>query len=252
MTDEKIKQQIQAKKYEFPYHYIPDPMETFKLSRHWNFAPSYIAAMKLICERLDPISKTFGDTWRHIDIGCGDGALIYYLRLMLCAHECQIEGVDLDKRALAWGRMFNPGITFHSQSVAELNCKYHSATLIEVLEHIPPNNLESFIADSMHVLLPSGTALITVPSVEKPVSKKHFQHFSFASILPLFEPYLSDVKVYGFEKRNLVTMAVSFMRNNPIACIDSPALNRFVIWYLRQLHRSQYRCGRLLIIGTRK
>ena len=251
MVNEKTKQDIQAKQYEFPYHYIPEPFESFKLSRHWAFAPSYIAAMKLVAEWLEPIAKKYGDNWRHIDIGCGDGALIYYLRLQLSAQEYQLEGVDLDQRAIGWARMFNPSTAFHLQDVAEIERRYHSASLIEVLEHIPPDNLDSFIAESMNILLPGGIALITVPSVEKTVPNKHFQHFSFSCIRSLFEPYLDDMEIYGFERRNVITRAISIARSNTIASIDSPVLNKITVWYLRQLHRSQKRCGRLLVIGTR-
>lgn len=167
-------QSIQAEEYAFPYHYIPEARRRLYLSRHWGFAPSYMAALELVAEQLRPIADESGAGWRHVDIGCGDGALVYHLTQLRGLAEGQIAGVDIDERAIAWARMFNPGAKLHSGDMAAMEGGYHSGSLVEVLEHVCPDALPDFIANAAALLRPRGLMVVTVPSVEKPLIKKHF------------------------------------------------------------------------------
>lgn len=188
-------QSIQANQYAFPYHYIPEARKRLHLSRHWGFAPSYMAALGLVAERLRPVAEAAGPDWRHIDIGCGDGALVHHLSRVHGLSEGQIAGVDIDKRAIAWARMFNPRADLHAGDMAALEGGYHSASLIEVLEHVPPKALSDFVGDAARLLRSGGLMVVTVPSVEKKVAGKHFQHFSFEHIRSVLEPEFTELEV---------------------------------------------------------
>lgn len=249
---QKQSQVIQADQYIFPYHYIPNARRRLYLSRHWKFAPSYMAALGLVAERLRPVARAAGAEWRHIDIGCGDGALIHYLTRLQEFAEGQMAGVDIDERAIAWARMFNPGTSFHSGDMAVLGGGYHSATLIEVLEHVPPDDLPDFITAAVRLLRPGGLMVVTVPSVEKRVARKHFQHFSFDTISAVLEPHLEGMGVHGFERRDALTRMINMARMNPWAPIDAPVLNRIAVRRLGRLHARQGGCGRLFLTGRRK
>lgn len=245
-------QSIQAGQYAFPYHYIPEARKRLHLSRHWGFAPSYMAALGLVAERLRPVAEAAGPDWRHIDIGCGDGALVHYLSRLHGLAEGQIAGVDIDERAIAWARMFNPRADLHAGDMAALDGGYHSASLIEVLEHVPPDALPGFVADAARLLRPGGLMVVTVPSVEKKVAEKHFQHFSFAQVRAVLEPHFDGLEVQGFERQDWLTRTLFALRLNPVVRIDAPALNRLAVRRLGRLHSQQSGCGRLFVTGRRK
>lgn len=245
-------QSIQADQYAFPYHYIPEAREQLYLSRHWGFAPSYMAALGLVAGRLQTVATAAGKDWRHIDIGCGDGALMHHLTRVHGLEEGQIAGVDIDTRAIAWARMFNPNAHLHAGDMAALDGGYHSASLVEVLEHVPPEVLPGFVSDAAKLLRPGGLIVVTVPSVEKKVVGKHFQHFSFEHIRSVLEPHFDDLEVRGFERQGWLTKVVYALRVNPVARIDAPALNRIAVRCLGRLQDQQHGSGRLFVTGRRK
>lgn len=245
-------QSIQADQYAFPYHYIPEARERLHLSRHWGFAASYMAALGLVADGLCPVAEAAGTAWRHIDIGCGDGALIHHLSRVHGLAKGQIAGVDIDERAIEWARMFNPRADLHVGDMAALEGGYHSASLIEVLEHVPPEALRGFVADAVKLLRPSGLIIVTVPSVEKKVADKHFQHFSFDSISEVLAPHFDDLEVRAFERQDLLTRAINVLRLNSVARIDAPFLNRTVVQRLARLRQKQNGCGRLFVTGRRR
>lgn len=245
-------QSIQADQYAFPYHYIPEARKRLHLSRHWGFAPSYMAALGLVADHLRPLAEAAGPDWRHIDIGCGDGALVHHLSRLHGLAEGQIAGVDIDERAIAWARMFNPRADLHAGDMAALDGGYHSASLIEVLEHVPPDALPGFVADAARLLRPGGLMVVTLPSVEKKVADKHFQHFSFAHVRAVLEPHFDVLVVQGFERQDWLTRAILALRLSPVARIDAPVLNRIAVRRLGRLHSQQRGCGRLFVTGRRK
>lgn len=245
-------QSIQAEQYVFPYHYIPEARKRMHLSRHWGFAPSYMAALGLVADQLRPLAEATGRDWRHIDIGCGDGALVHHLTRVHGLTAGQITGADIDEHAIAWARMFNPRADFHTGDMAALEGGYHSASLIEVLEHVPPDALPSFVADAARLLRPGGLMVVTVPSVEKKVADKHFQHFSFEQIREMLGPHFQSIKVWGFERVCWITKIIHLLRVNSVARIDSPALNRVTVSRLARLFEQQHGCGRLFVTGQRR
>jgi hypothetical protein len=52
------------------------------------------------------------------------------------------------------------------------------ATLIEVLEHIPDNEVDSFVHSVRERLDNNGVVVVSVPSDCIPVSSKHFRHYN--------------------------------------------------------------------------
>lgn len=245
-------QKIQSAEYQFPYHYIPQIGQKIFFSRHWGFAPSYVAALELVTEKLLPLAKTKGTAYRHIDIGCGDGSLIHFLLRLPEFRPGYFLGIDSDQRAISWARMFNPSVEFFVGDISEIEEKYDSCTLIEVLEHISPNVLPNFIESAAQALRPDGLMVITVPSIEKRIIEKHFQHFSFESMRELIEVYFDEIQIFGFEKHTFVSrLAVRGLRNT-ICRLDVPRVNRIVVDQLRRLHVRQKGCGRLFVTCRRR
>ncbi|WP_200344753.1 class I SAM-dependent methyltransferase, partial [Rhodovibrio sodomensis] len=101
--------QRQADAYAFPYHHLPALTPVPTISRYWSFAPSYVAGLWLVTDWMDRnlSANPNAGTWRHVDIGCGDGALLRHLRRRISADRLHLTGVDTDHRAIAWARMLN-------------------------------------------------------------------------------------------------------------------------------------------------
>lgn len=239
---------IQSEQYSFPYHYIPSLQSKTYLSRHWGFAASYVAALRLIATELEPVASANLSSWNHLDIGCGDGALIKYLTAIYPFKKSSIYGIDMDARALQWARTFNPLSTFTCGPIDQIGIKFYSASLIEVLEHIHPVKLPGFLADCANSLHPDGTLVCTVPSAAKPVANKHYQHFTVKSLQSLLSPHFKSVVISGFEKQSILLRLIHKLRINSYLCIDSPILNNFVISKYSTLYSPASNCGRLFAV----
>lgn len=246
------KLQTQADEYAFPYHYIPQPFGQVWLARHWGFAPSYVAALELVLGRLAELYETEGNAFRHIDIGCGDGALLHYLLQSNPELEHTLTGIDTDARSIEWAKMFSPSIDFQSVDIAQVEQKYSSVSLIEVAEHIPTEDLSDFLGLTAKILEPEGNLILTVPSVEKRIYEKHFQHFSMDSLKTLLEPNFKDIRIKGFERKDKVTNFLQRLSTNSHLKIDAPSLNRKLVDRLATLHDRQIRCGRLFATAKKR
>ena len=245
-------QSIQAAQYSFPYHYIPQNTGRLFLSRHWSFAASYIAALDLVAEHVVPLAHAQAESFRHIDIGCGDGALLYHLTSKYGLLGSRLAGVDTDARSIEWARLFNPDAKLFAVNLAEIAGDYSSASLIEVMEHVPPEALPRFLEKAASLLRPGGLMIITVPSVEKPVATKHFQHFSMATLRDLLAPHFEHIEIRGFERGDAVTRLLMRLRDNGRVRIDAPQLNRLLVQRFARLHSEQKGCARLLATALRR
>lgn len=246
-------QSIQSNQYKFPYHYVPQFEGRMYLSRYWGFASSYVAAINIVVEILNQAEVLKGSTHKHIDVGCGDGALIWHLSNYLNGGDFEFHGVDIDAQAVEWARIFNPNAKIFSRDLGDLaHGLYNSASLIEVLEHIPPSELEGFLKNVTTLIRPGGLIIVTVPSVEKPVSTKHYQHFSFESILNNLDKFFDIENIYGFERHNFLTRAIEKIRSNRCFRLDAPMLNDVLVRRLMRRYERLSGCGRILVVCCNK
>ncbi|WP_192796896.1 class I SAM-dependent methyltransferase [Qipengyuania flava] len=243
------KLKAQADEYAFPYHYLPVAFGRLWLSKHWSFAPSYIAALKLVLERIEIVSKVSEVDFNHIDIGCGDGALLHYLSQSgkICPE--RLFGLDADENAIFWAKAFNPHIKFVAGDLSALDETFQSASLIEVIEHIPPRSLPDFLSKVRQRLAPDGLLIATVPSVEKRVYDKHFQHFTFESLRSILQADFCDIEILGFERRTKSIAYIERIFNNKHWRIDAPCFNHWLVRKLSELNSRPENCGRLLAVA---
>lgn len=244
------KQLIQSKEYEFPYHYIPGVKDNkFQLSRRWDFAPSYLAALKITHDWLkNIIGNHSADSWRHVDLGCGDGAFVYYLKQMMDNPRLEFSGTDYDESAIVWARLFNPDDEFHCDRIEALEKeKYHSATLVEVAEHIPPAQLEGFVKSIADVMVRGGELLVTVPHINKRLFDKHYQHFSFDSLSKVFGEYFDVIDVKGFENRGWRNKLVKKLMSNKRFYLEWQGLSAYFVNSLAKLHVTEDQVGRIVL-----
>lgn len=251
-----LQQQIQRDAYTYPYHYIPQFRPQMRLSCQWNFAPSYLAAINLVSAWLREMLENYTEQtqWRHLDIGCGDGALIHHLK-----HSSEFdtavlfEGVDTDSNAIAWAKMFNPEISFHEVDLNVLpEGMYDSATLIEVAEHIPPAQLASFMGACAKRLRLGGQMFVTVPSVEKRLESKHHQHFCISKLRLLFAEEFEIIYIGGFERYDAISRLVAYAAYRSAIRVEFGPATRLLIKKLQKKFAKGRGCGRLLAVVRRK
>lgn len=187
-------QGIQEREYEFPYHYIPrrDGRGASTCVR-WTWGLDYLVGLDMAMHYVAAAAPT-----SLIDIGCGDGRFLREVRQH--AAIADLLGVDYSARAIALAQALNPELRYRQLDVTaeDLPATYDAATMIEVVEHIPPATMGQFLAGARRCLRPGGTLIVTVPHANLPVSKKHYQHFTSPSLRGTLEPHFAVEKIVPF------------------------------------------------------
>ena len=255
ITEQKLdkEQQIQEVCYEFPYHYIPSwENETFSQVRYLFWGFYYLGGIQVVLDQLKTI--TFNSL---IDIGCGDGRFLrevsnFYPRTKLL-------GIDYSESAISLARAMNPHINYEVINLIETTLpeQFDVATLVEVLEHIPPTQVDSFLKSVADSINENGKLILTVPHANKPVQSKHYQHFTSSQLLSLLEPYFQDIIFIPFGVRSLV-MAILLRilggdgRNFIIT--NSRLVSWFYKLYLNRYLYTDYesKCSRIAVVCRKK
>jgi SAM-dependent methyltransferase len=185
----------QEAQYAFPYHYLPALTgRKFSSTRHWDWGFRYLGGMELAIDllRTEPFASL-------IDIGCGDGRFLREIASRFSGS--RLLGVDASERAVRLAQALNPDLEYRSldivrDAVAE---RFAVATLIEVIEHIPPAELPAFLHAVIETLAEGGKLVLTVPHRNKPQIEKHYQHFTGSELRALLAPYLDDIRLFPFD-----------------------------------------------------
>lgn len=192
MKRDVYKSKIQESQYDFPYHYIPyfeDNKEKKrrnliiqdeepKIARILNWGLDYLIYNKVIVEIIKLIKVK-----SILDFGCGDGRLLKFLEDILIDKV----GVDYSKKALRFAYAFNPDVLFYSK-IEDINRNFDCITLIEVLEHIPDNEISLIFKEIYNRLNSDGHLIISVPTTNVPLNPKHIRHYN----LQLLKKQLSN------------------------------------------------------------
>jgi 2-polyprenyl-3-methyl-5-hydroxy-6-metoxy-1,4-benzoquinol methylase len=121
-----------------------------------------------------------------LDVGCGDGFMSDYIAKKSGAH---VIGIDICERAIKFATLLTEAVEFHCAELTSLvkrGWKFDCALVIEVLEHIPTEDLAPFVRDLGRCLRPNGVLVVSVPSTLKPVLRAdHIAHFTQEKIVSL-------------------------------------------------------------------
>lgn len=218
--------ELQDKLYEFPYHYLPI-LERGKVPRLYRQLPwglDYLTYMSFVVDQIIQIAPQ-----ALIDIGCGDGRLVHWLKNIVP----NITGVDLSERAIAFARAFNPEATFYCADIATISGTFECATLVEVLEHIPDELMPQFICNVARLVQEDGYLLISVPTVNVSLNKKHYRHYDFDLLNATLEPHFTIQQHWWVYRRSFLERCLRLLMVNPIFILNfSPMLT--LIW---RIHR---------------
>lgn len=178
---------VQEAQYSFPYHYLDLEVDIYRL----RFI-EYRSLLQSVTERVIRLGP--GGV---LDAGCGDGRLCRELRLK----GVDVTGIDYSEQAISFARAFNPGTRFVASDLVELDLgrTFDAVVLMETLEHVPPLLAGRMLEHLRAHLRPGGHLVVTVPSVNEPVTEKHYQHFSPASLHEFLTPYFRVESIEGYE-----------------------------------------------------
>ncbi len=175
-------QQNQENEYEFPYHHLVNifPFSQLK-SLFWGY--EYASYMLSVFDKLEQIQFE-----SLVDVGCGDGKFVKEISNLF--KDKKIYGFDTSIQAINLASCFVSNSILSTKSI-----KADVFTLIEVLEHIPPNEIHDFVKK-----LPADIGIITVPTTINPPISKHYQHFNEEILSKLFKPYF---RIVSMERLNV-------------------------------------------------
>ena len=242
-------QKIQDIEYEFPYHYVPRFRDGYIGHYNWLWSMKYISVVDWV---LDKLGKENFDS--ITDVGCGDGRLSRELTASFA--DKRVLGIDYSDKAITLAKCMNPGINYKCVDIiAEKDLdRSDIITLIEVFEHIPLDNCADFVEALSRMLGDKGQIFMTVPHKNKPLNKKHFQHFTFDSLDKYFGKYFEAEEIIYIEDMGLKSLFLHRVLSNSFFVLNNQKmLDRLYAYYKKNLLiTSEPRCGRLFVRYRKK
>ena len=192
------KQDIQESQYLFPYHWLPCINEngSFSVGRCLGWGMQYLTYMDCVANIVANLSPK-----NLLDVGCGEGRLAEFLRSRC---NCKYVGVDIAKSAIQFAEILNNSSSncyFKAGSVQEVSGLYDVITLVEVLEHIPDADIDSFIETLKSRLSSNGKLVISVPTKNISLSKKHYRHYDLGELQQFVDKHNLFISKYHYVYR---------------------------------------------------
>ena len=221
----KNKFDVQASQYVFPYHYLPAVDESGAVSLHkdLSWGLDYLTYMSFVANYITDVLKANS----LLDVGCGDGRLLS----MLLGKVPKLTGVDLAEQAVLFARAFNPHLTIHLKDVSDIPGKFDVLTLIEVMEHIPDDGYPDFVNRVAEKLEQDGRLLVSVPTTNTPLNKKHYRHYDLALLSEQLSSRFCIEDFWYLTKQGLRYSILSRLLKNRLMIV-TPKPWRRLIWRL--------------------
>jgi SAM-dependent methyltransferase len=241
------RQRIQEDQYAFPYHYVPQGLtRPFSQTKYWSWGFRYLGGLQVVMDLLRDVEFE-----SLVDVGCGDGR---FLRELARRNpEKRLLGVDYSSRAIGMAQALNPDLHYrvHDLTSSPISDRYDAATLVEVLEHIHPEQLPPFLENTVASVQPGGWMIVTVPHINKPVSPKHFQHFSSETLHDLLSPYCEEIELKYIDSRSrllrLLLMTLGGQGNHFVITNHRVMAAFYRLYTKRFLYcASERSCGRIV------
>ncbi|MFC1603525.1 class I SAM-dependent methyltransferase [Planctomycetota bacterium] len=242
----------QESQYALPYHYICSLEDGhFRQHLYWSWGFRYLGALDLVLSIL--AEEPFGSL---ADIGCGDGRFLREVDRRF--PKKTLLGIDYSARAINLARAMNPGITYECVDICgEKTVKQLSdvVTLIEVLEHIPPDEVGNFVSAIGGYQKSGDRLVLTVPHENVPLQTKHYQHFNSNTLMKVLEPHYRVEQMLFLDKRSLVFACIAgHLIGNRLFVLN----NTFLLDLFYRAYRKWFflcreaKCGRICVKARRK
>jgi len=151
----------------------------------------------------------------------------------------------------------NPHLSYECKDItSETTRRYFDVvTLIEVLEHIPINSVDSFVSAVARYQESGGELILTVPHKNKPLQAKHYQHFNSHTLRKVIEPHYEVERMGFFDKRaRIFTRLINSLLGNRLFLLNNRSLldALFNVYRKHFLVCSEANCGRIGLVGRKK
>ncbi|QDV42305.1 bifunctional 3-demethylubiquinone-9 3-methyltransferase/ 2-octaprenyl-6-hydroxy phenol methylase [Stieleria neptunia] len=246
-VDLQREQEIQEQQYVFPYHYLPNyDRGRYKQMKSLRWGYQYLSYLQFVRDEVLKI-----DFQSMIDFGCGDGRLLRDLNR--AAPGKDLVGIDYSERAVGLARALSPDVEYRCCDIyddTQMARRFDVGTAIETLEHIPPDDLPRFVRGMRNRIGDDGHLIVTVPSKNVPVSKKHYQHFDAASITSALSPYFQIETVEFLNKRSFIgdTLIKKLFHNRLFILNQGATLGAlFRIYCRRYLNAAEHNGARVFV-----
>ncbi|MDD2806960.1 MAG: class I SAM-dependent methyltransferase [Patescibacteria group bacterium] len=183
-------QLIQKKQYYLPYHWFYNPQD-FVGREYWGYLE--LALKNSGATKVDSI----------LDAGCGDGM---FLSILHRRGYDNLTGYDYTEQAISFAKALAPSVDFEIKNLlAPIEKRFDYIFLIETLEHIDPKDIAVILKNLRAALNDGGKLVITVPSINKPLPEKHYQHFTVAKLRDYLTPSgLTEIGFFGQDYKPFV------------------------------------------------
>lgn len=211
---------IQETEYQFPYHYIPTLENgNFSQVRKLRWGYEYLSYLRFILSRLDKIEFA-----SLLDVGCGEGRFLCEVQKRFPGK--RLAGVDPSARAVEYAALLNPTVKFLKRDIrtGPITERFDVITLIETLEHVPLEQVADFVRALRRTLSDDGTLIVSVPSRNLDLNRKHHQHFTLASLTASLRPYFEISEHYFLNRISRWDSLLKMVLSNRYFILNEPRL----------------------------
>ncbi len=234
-------EELQEIEYDFPYHHLVET-SPFTETKHLFWGYKYAAYLEKIVNELNKFKFN-----SLIEIGCGDGRVITEVSRKYSNKK--LVGTDYSEKSLAFAKAFSPHVTFLTKS----QDKFDGFLLVEVLEHINPLEMETFLQSVSDNLNPDGFGIITTPCDNVQVISKHYQHFNRDSIEKTVGKYFLIKKFEYINSKSFGTSLIQRILANRFFILNyKPVTNMLYKIYKNKYLNSTSNKGTQLFIVVQK
>ena len=146
--------------------------------------------------------KMIGLEKEILELGCSDGLGSYYL----AEFAKKVYGVDFDEDSVAWAQknFGNGKMTFKCDNfLGKTYGQFDAAVSYDVIEHIYPQNEETYIATAVKNLKPTGIFLVGTPNIntqefsKKEVVDAHVNLFTGERLVESLRKHFHNVFLFS-------------------------------------------------------
>jgi SAM-dependent methyltransferase len=187
---------LQQQQYRFPYHYLPTyDGRGFSQLQHWSWGYRYLGRLEVTFDLLEKMEFE-----SLVDIGCGDGRFLAEVRKRW--PDRTVLGIDSSEDAAELARRMSPDVPVETRDIlrSPLDGRFDVATLLDVIEHVPPDSLPSFLQSVSRTLRPGGHLVLTVPHRNEPLIGKHYQHFDSNGLRRVLDGAFPEPRFVYFDR----------------------------------------------------
>jgi len=231
--------EIQELQYNFPYHHLPlDQGGIWTVHRALGWGFEYLPVLDTVLTFVGKAIPNPSGEEKILDFGCGDGRLIVEIFAKYKPLKC-IVGVDISGQALAYAQAFTYGIRnvkfFRNiKEVVATGDQFDVVVAMEVIEHIDPNDLPVVIDSIYTVMKPGGTFIVSVPTVNQPLNRKHYQHFSLKALQTVFGDRFHMDEARCIHKTGFLADLIRRAVVNRFFILNYPPWVRLCTWFYKR------------------